>query len=252
MGNVLAIAGKELRAFFTSPIAYIVVGLFAVIFGIFFGVMLLNFNQMAAQGGGQAVNVNEQLIRPVFLNSLVVFLFMLPIVTMRSYAEEKRSGTIELLLTSPLTDLQIILGKFVGAMSLFVAMLAVTMIPIALLFAFGTPEWKPLLTTYFGLVLVGGCFVSIGLLISSFTSNQIVAGAVTFAVFLILWVINWPAPFAPWPWLTATLNYASIVDHFDDFSRGVFDTKHVVYYMSFIAVGLFLTARSVDTERWRG
>ena len=252
MGNVVAIARKELRSYFASPIAYIVIGLFAVIFGIFFGVILLNFNQMAQQGGGQAVNVNEQLIRPVFLNSVVVFLFMLPIVTMRSYAEEKRSGTIELLLTAPLTDLQIILGKFLGAMSLYAAMLVITMLSVGTLFFFGTPELKPLLTTYLGLLLMGGCFVSVGLLISTFTSNQIIAGAVTFAVFLILWVINWPAPFAPWPWLQTFLNYASIVDHFDDFSRGVLDTKHVVYYISFIAVGLFLTARSVDTERWRG
>ena len=252
MNNVLAIARKELRSYFASPIAYIVIGLFAVIFGIFFGVILLNFNQASQQGGGQAVNVNEQLIRPVFLNSVVVFLFMLPIVTMRSYAEEKRSGTIELLLTAPLTDLQIILGKFTGAMSLYASMLLVTVLSMGALFFFGTPEVKPLLTTYLGLLLMGGCFVSVGLLISSFTSNQIVAGAVTFGVFLILWVINWPAPFAPWPWLQTFLNYASIVDHFDDFSRGVLDTKHVVYYISFIAVGLFLTARSVDTERWRG
>jgi len=252
MNNVLAIARKELRSYFASPIAYIVIGLFAVIFGIFFGVILLNFNQMSQQGGGQAVNVNEQLIRPVFLNSVVVFLFMLPIVTMRSYAEEKRSGTIELLLTAPLTDLQIILGKFTGAMGLYASMLAITVVSMAALFVFGSPEVKPLLTTYLGLLLMGGCFVSVGLLISSFTSNQIVAGAVTFGVFLILWVINWPAPFAPWPWLQTFLNYASIVDHFDDFSRGVLDTKHVVYYISFIAVGLFLTARSVDTERWRG
>ncbi|HWN87203.1 MAG TPA: ABC transporter permease [Vicinamibacterales bacterium] len=252
MNNVLAIARKELRSYFASPIAYIVIGLFAVIFGIFFGVILLNFNQASQQGGGQAVNVNEQLIRPVFLNSVVVFLFMLPIVTMRSYAEEKRSGTIELLLTAPLTDLQIILGKFTGAMGLYASMLLVTALSMGSLFFFGTPEVKPLLNTYLGLLLMGGCFVSVGLLISSFTSNQIVAGAVTFGVFLILWVINWPAPFAPWPWLQTFLNYASIVDHFDDFSRGVLDTKHVVYYISFIAVGLFLTARSVDTERWRG
>jgi len=252
MGNVLAIARKELRSYFASPIAYIVIGLFAVIFGIFFGVILLNFNQMSQQGGGQAVNVNEQLIRPVFLNSVVVFLFMLPIVTMRAYAEEKRSGTIELLLTAPLTDLQIILGKFTGAMGLYASMLVITMLSVGPLFFFGTPEVKPILTTYLGLLLMGGCFVSVGLLISSFTSNQIIAGAVTFGVFLILWVINWPAPFAPTPWLQTFLNYASIVDHFDDFSRGVLDTKHVVYYVSFIAVGLFLTARSVDTERWRG
>jgi ABC-2 type transport system permease protein len=252
VSNVLAIARKELRSYFVSPIAYIVIGLFAVIFDIFFSVILLNFNQASQQGGGQAVNVNEQLIRPVFLNSVVVFLFMLPIVTMRSYAEEKRSGTIELLLTAPLTDLQIILGKFTGAMGLYASMLLVTALSMGSLFFFGTPEVKPLLNTYLGLLLMGGCFVSVGLLISSFTSNQIVAGAVTFGVFLILWVINWPAPFAPWPWLQTFLNYASIVDHFDDFSRGVLDTKHVVYYISFIAVGLFLTARSVDTERWRG
>jgi ABC-2 type transport system permease protein len=251
MNNVLAIARKELGSFFASPIAYIVLGLFALIFGIFFAVILLNFNQQS-QAAGQPVNVNELLIRPVFLNSVVVFLFMLPIVTMRSYAEEKRSGTIELLLTAPLTDLQIILGKFVGAMGLYAAMLLVTLASIALLFGFGSPEVMPLFATYLGLLLMGGCFVSVGLLISTFTSNQIVAGAITFAVFLILWVINWPAPFVPWPWLQATLNYASIVDHFDDFSRGVIDTKHLIYYASFIAVGLFLTARSVDTERWRG
>jgi ABC-2 type transport system permease protein len=251
MSNVLAIARKELGSYFASPIAYILLGLFALIFGIFFAVILLNFNQNSL-GAGQPVNVNEQMIRPVFLNSVVVFLFMLPIVTMRSYAEEKRSGTMELLLTAPLTDLQIILGKFLGAMGLYAAMLLVTLLSIATLFAFGTPEVKPLLTTYLGLLLMGGCFVSVGLLISSFTSNQIVAGAVTFAVFLILWVINWPAPFVPAMWLQTTLNYASIVDHFDDFSRGVLDTKHLVYYVSFIAVGLFLTARSVDTERWRG
>jgi len=185
MRNILAIAGKELRSYFASPIAYIVIGLFAVIFGIFFGVILLHFNQASQQGGGQAVNVNEQLIRPVFLNSVVVFLFMLPIVTMRSYAEEKRSGTIELLLTAPLTDLQIILGKFTGAMGLYASMLLVTALSMGSLFFFGTPEVKPLLNTYLGLLLMGGCFVSVGLLISSFTSNQIVAGAVTFGVGVI-------------------------------------------------------------------
>jgi ABC-2 type transport system permease protein len=251
MNNVLAIARKEMSSYFKSPIAYILLGLFALIFGYFFGVILLNFNRQSL-GGGQPVNVNEQLIRPVFLNSIVVFLFLLPIVTMRSYSEEKRSGTIELLLTAPVTDMQIILGKFLGAMGLYSSMLGVTLISMLTLFGFGSPEVKPLLTTYLGLLLMGGCFVSVGLLISSFTSNQIVAGAVTFAVFLILWVINWPASFAPWPWLTSALNYASIVEHFDDFSRGVLDTKHLVYYISFIAAGLFLTARSVDTERWRG
>jgi len=118
------------------------------------------------------VNVNEQLIRPVFLNATVIFLFVLPLVTMRTYSEEKRSGTIELLLTAPLTDLQIILGKFFGAMGLYAAMLALTLLHVGVLFAFGNPEWRPIATTYLGLLLMGGCFVSVGLFISSLTKNQ--------------------------------------------------------------------------------
>jgi ABC-2 type transport system permease protein len=200
---------------------------------------------------GQSANVNEQLIRPVFLNATVIFLFVLPMVTMRTYSEEKRTGTMELLLTAPLTDLQIILGKFLGAMGLFAAMLALSLIHIGVLFWRGNPEPMPVLTTYLGMLLMGGCFVSLGLLISSLTRNQIVAGMATFGVFLMLWVINWIASFTG-PTTQAVLNYLSITDHLDDFTKGVIDTKHLVYYISFITFGLFLTARSVDTERWRG
>jgi ABC-2 type transport system permease protein len=207
--------------------------------------------QMLGAGGTPPMNVNEQLIRPVFLNASVIVLFVLPMITMRTYSEEKRSGTIELLLTAPLTDFQIIMGKFVGAMSLYAAMLAITFIHMAVLFAFGNPEWVPIVTAYLGLLLMGGCFVSVGLLISSLTKNQIVAGMITFAVFLMLWVINWIASFTG-PTAQEVLNYLSITDHLDDFTKGIIDTKHLVYYVSFIALGLFLTARSVDTERWRG
>src|SRR6478736_441523 len=202
MSNVLAIAQKELRAYFNSPIAYIVLGFFAVLFGWFYiGILDWFVRQGMQMGqcgmqGPQNMNVNQQMIRPLLLNMTVVFLFLLPLVTMRTYAEEKRSGTIELLLTSPLTDLQIVLGKFLGAMALYGAMLLVTLVHFGLLFAFGNPDWKPLAVAYLGLLLFGGCFISIGLFISSLTKNQIVAGAATF--------------------------------------------------------GLFLTVRSVDTERWRG
>jgi ABC-2 type transport system permease protein len=170
---------------------------------------------------------------------------------MRTYSEEKRSGTIELLLTSPLTDFQIITGKFLGAMVLYAAMLLVTMIHMALLFSYGNPEWRPVVTGYLGLLLMGGCFISVGLLISSLTKNQIVSGMVTFAVFLLLWVINWPASFSG-PTTQSVLNYLSITEHFDDFTKGILDTKHLIYYFSVISFGLFLTARSVDTERWKG
>jgi ABC-2 type transport system permease protein len=255
MRNVMAIAQREIKAYFGSPIAYVVIGFFALVFGYFFYALLVYFDrqsmQMAGMGGPQSVNINEQLVRPVFLNSSVIILFVLPLITMRTYSEEKRSGTIELLLTAPLTDLQIIMGKFLGAMALYGAMLAVTLIHIGVLFAFGQPEWRPVVTAYLGMLLMGGCFISLGLLISSLTKNQIVAGMITFAVFLMLWVINWIASFTG-PTTQAVLNYLSITGHLDDFTNGVLDTRHLVYYVSFIAFGLFLTARSVDTERWRG
>ncbi|HEY6361615.1 MAG TPA: ABC transporter permease [Vicinamibacterales bacterium] len=255
MSNILAIAHREIKAYFGSPIAYIVIGFFALMFGYFYYALLVFFDQnsmrMAGMGGGQTVNINEQMIRPVFLNSSVILLFVLPLITMRTYSEEKRSGTIELLLTSPLTDFQIIMGKFLGAMTLYAAMLGITLIHIGVLFAFGDPEWRPVVTAYLGMLLMGGCFIAVGLLISSMTKNQIVAGMITFAVFLMLWVINWIASFTG-PTTQAVLNYLSITGHLDDFTNGVLDTRHLVYYLSFITFGLFLTARSVDTERWRG
>jgi ABC-2 type transport system permease protein len=254
MSNILAIAHKEMRSYFASPIAYIVIGFFALLFGFFYYSILDWFVRQGMQMGmmgPQQMNVNQQMIRPLFLNLSVVILFMLPFLTARSYAEEKRSGTIELLLTSPLTDVQIILGKFLGAMGLYAVMLAVTMVYIAILFFLGNPEWKPVAAGYLGLLLMGGCFVSVGLLISSLTKNQIVAGVVTFAVFLMLWVINWIGENSG-PTTREIVNYLSITQHFDDFARGIIDTKHVIYYLSFITFGLFLTAKSVDSERWRG
>jgi ABC-2 type transport system permease protein len=255
VSNVLAIAHKEIKGYFASPIAYIVIGLYALMFGYFFYALLLYFDrqsmQVAGLGGSQPVNVNEQLIRPVFLNTTVIFLFILPMVTMRTYSEEKRSGTIELLLTAPLPDFQIIAGKFLGAMGLYAAMLAVTIPHIALLFWLGNPELIPIVITYLGLLLMGGCFMSVGLFISSLTKNQIVAVMATFTVFLMLWVINWIASFTG-ARTQGILNYLSITDHLDDFTRGVIDTKHLVYYVSFISFGLYLTMRSVDSERWRG
>ena len=143
------------------------------------------------------------------------------------------------------------MGKFLGAMFLYAIMLGVTAIHIGLLFVYGHPEWKPIVSAYLGLLLLGGCFIALGLLISSLTSNQIVAGMVTFAVFLLLWVITWIGSFSG-PTVDKLTTYLSIIDHWDDFGKGVIDTTHVIYYLSFITFGLFLTAKSVDSERWRG
>jgi len=203
------------------------------------------------QFGPQALNLNQQLIRPLLQNVTILILFLMPMVTMRTYSEEKRSGTIELLLTSPLTDTQIILGKFLGVLGLYGALLGITLIHTGVLFIYGSPAWKPVLTGYLGLFLMGASFLSVGLLISSLTKNQIVAGIATFSVVLMLWVINWMGSFVG-PTTQAVLAHLSITDHLEDFARGVLDTKHLVYYLSFIAFGLFLTAKAVDSERWRG
>jgi len=253
MNNVLAIAEKELRSYFASPIAYIIIGFFLLPFAAFFYLYLREFVEQSQQMGqfGGAANVNQQVIRYVLQNTTVIILFVMPMITMRTYSEEKRSGTIELLLTSPVTDVEIILGKYFGALGLYVAMLLVTLLYMGILFIYGKPEWQPLVACYLGLLLMGGAFVSLGLLISSTTNNQIVAGIVSFVVFLLLWIVGWFADSAG-PTIGPITSYLSITEHFDDFSKGIIDTKHVIYYLSLIVFGLFLTAKSVDTERWRG
>lgn len=258
MSNIIAIADRELRSYFASPIAYAVIGLFALVFGWMFYTFLkffilqsLQMQQMMGMGGGGTVNVNQMLIRPLILQISVIILFVLPMITMRTYSEEKRSGTIELLLTSPLTDLEIILGKFLGALGLYALMLLVTVPTITLLFWYGEPDWKPVVTSYLGLLLVGGSFIAFGLFISSLTKNQIVAGVLTFCSLLMLLLVSWLQD-SVGPAGRAAISAVAIFEHFEDFSKGIIDTKHLVYYASVITFGLFLTAKSVDSERWRG
>ena len=253
MRNIMAIAGKELRSYFASPIAYILIGFFLLPFGVFFFLYLQNFVKQSLQMTqfGGAMNINQQVVRYVLQNASVIILFIMPMITMRTYSEEKRSGTIELLLTSPITDMEIILGKFLGALGLYASILAVTLLYMGILFVYGNPEWRPLVAGYLGLLLMGAAFISIGLLISSMTNNQIVAGTITFVVFLLFWIIGWFADTAG-PTIGPITSWLSITEHFDDFSKGIIDTKHVIYYLSFITFGLFLTAKSVDSERWRG
>src|SRR5579884_3753822 len=193
MRNILTICAKELRAYFASPIAYLLMALFGLIFGFFFYSATAFFVQasMRAQMGGaeQPMNVGEYVIAPLLSNASVVGLFLLPLISMRLFAEEKRSGTIELLMTSPVRDWEIIIGKWLGAMAMYLCVLAVSAIDVALLFAWSKPDWRPILTGYLGLILQGGTILSIGTFVSSLTKNQIIAGAATFAVCLLLWVL---------------------------------------------------------------
>ena len=201
--------------------------------------------------GPQNMNVNQQMIRPLLLNMTVVFLFLLPLVTMRTYAEEKRSGTIELLLTSPLTDLQIVLGKFLGAMALYGAMLLVTLVHFGLLFVFGNPDWKPLAA---GVPRPAPVRRLLHLdrpvhLEPDEEPDRRWRGDLRRVPAAVGHRLDRPEPGATGE---SILKYMSMTEHLDDFVKGVIDTKHLVYYLSFIAFGLFLTVRSVDTERWRG
>jgi len=196
------------------------------------------------------MNVNEQIIRPLLGFAGTVALFLIPMITMRLIAEEKRTGTIELLLTSPVQDVSIILGKWLGAMLLYLCVLGMSALNIALLFAWGKPDWKPVLVAYLGLILQGGCLLAIGTFISSLTRNQIVAGGVTFFVSLLLWMLSWSTAFDTTT-TAKVINYLSIVTHMENFSKGILDLKDVVFYMSFIFFALFMTLRQMESLRWR-
>ncbi len=254
MKSILLICQKELKSYFASPIAYLLMAFFGLIFG--FGMFtatrdFVRFSfQMQAQGQSFPMNVNEQIIRPLLGFGSTITLFLVPMITMRLFAEEKRSGTIELLLTSPVTDLQIILGKWLGAMLLYLCILAMSMVNVALLFAWGKPDIRPVLVAYLGLLLQGGTLLAVGEFISTTTRNQIIAGGVTFFVCLMLWLLNWFTSFDSGT-LSSIVNYLSIVTHFDNFAKGVIETKDVIFYLSMIFFSLFITSRSMESLRWR-
>jgi len=252
--NILIICKKELKSYFASPIAYLLMAIFAVIFGFFFysatAIFVVRGMESQMMGRGMPMDVNEWVIRPLLMNASVVGLFLIPMITMRLFAEEKRSGTIELLMTSPVRDSEIILGKWLAALIMYMCVLAISAINIGILFMYGKPDWKPILMGYLGLLLQGGCLLAIGSFISTTTRNQIIAGGATFAVCLLLWVLDWVSAYEQAAW-AKVISYLSVVTHFEPFSKGVLDTKDVVFYVSMIFFGLFLTARSMESLRWR-
>jgi ABC-2 type transport system permease protein len=254
MKNIWIICKKELNSYFTSPIAYLLIAMFAVIFGYFFWNVVGYFVFMSLQqqmgGRGFPMNLNEQIVRPLLQNVSVLGLFLIPLITMRLFAEEKRSGTIELLLTSPITDFQILAGKWLAALLMYSAMLLVAGLNFVFLFVHGQPDWRPMLVGFVGLLLQAGGLLAIGTFISTLTKNQIIAGAATFGVCLLLWVMEWVAGYETATW-ARVMAYLSIVSHFESFAKGVVDSKDVIFYCSVIFFGLFLTARSLESLRWR-
>src|SRR2546422_7000284 len=195
MRNIWIICRKELRSYFVSPIAYLLLTMFAVIFGFFFWNSLGYFviRTMEAQMSGQTfpVNLNEYIIRPLLSNVSVIGLFFIPMITMRLFAEEKRTGTIELLATSPVRDIEVIIGKWLAAVSLYAGMLLFTALNFAFLFKYGNPDWKPLAIGYLGLLLQAGGLLAIRPFISQLKPNQIIPGAATFRACPVLWGLDW-------------------------------------------------------------
>ena len=254
MKNVLLICRKELNSYFASPVAYFLLAAFGFVFGAVFHsatreMVRIGF-QSQMMGQQQPMNVNDWIIRPIMGFASTITLFLLPLVTMRLIAEEKRTGTIELLLTSPVTDIEIILGKWLGAIVLYICILAMSMLNIAMLFFWSKPDIKPLLVGYLGLLLQGACLLAIGTLISTLTKNQIVAGGVTFFVCLLLWLMQWFTANES-NWFLQGLNYISIVTHMENFQKGLIESKDVIFYFSMIFFSLFLTHRAMDALRGR-
>ena len=254
MRNAWTICRKELGSYFASPVAYILLIMFGLIFGFFFwnalGVFVIEGMEMQMRGQSFPMNLNEQIIRPLLQNVSVVGLFFIPMITMRLFAEEKRTGTIELLATSPVRDLEVIVGKWTAAMVLYSCLLLFTAINFGFLFRYGNPDWKPLAVGYLGLLLQAGALLAIGTFISTLTKNQIVAGAATFGVCLLLWVLEWVSGYETATW-ARVLAYMSVITHFESFGKGVLDFKDAIFYITMIFLGLFFTARSMESLRWR-
>jgi len=257
MRNALAIAGKELRSYFVSPIAYVVITGFLLLGGWFFFNLLARFSFLLQiyssfrNPEAQArLNLNEFVISPLLHNLSVVLVILVPVITMRSFAEEKRSGTYELLMTSPLSITEIVAGKFLGVVAFLLVMIGLTAVYPIILLAYGNPELGMMASGYLGLVLLAIAFATVGLLTSSVTENQIIAAVTCLVVLLLFYVISWPAETAG-PVLGAVLKYLSLTEHFGEMVKGIVDTKDVVYFVSVILLSLFLTHRSVESVRWR-
>ena len=259
MRNLYAIYRKEMRHYFVSPVAYVCIGLFlfisAVFFDFFLRVIIQQSFQMEMQsmqfGMPPQIDVPGQVLR-AFLGLLAtLILFITPFLTMGVFAEERKRGTMELLMTSPVTETQIVLGKFFASLTLFMLMMLPTAgyVIFMCLHSDPIPPWRMVAAGYAGVLLLGGSLIALGTFISSLTENQLIAAVLTFAAFLFVWVLDLGSTADAG--IGAVVQYLSVIRHYEDFTRGVIDTSALIYYFSFIALFIFLTVRSIDSMRWR-
>jgi ABC-2 type transport system permease protein len=236
MRNAWIILKRELAAYFASPVAYAVGAMFLLLAGVFFALPFF-------------FGSREATLRSWMNTVTVLLLFIAPMLTMKLLAEEKQSGTIELLLTSPLRDWEMVTGKFLAALTYWLALLVVTLIYPFILQIFGNPDWIPIATGYLALLLVGGAMLAIGVLSSAISPNQITAVMVAFAILLVFYIAaNFQNVFRGT--VGDVVAYLSLTTHMDDLMKGVIDSSHLLYYLSVIVGSLFISTRVIETRRW--
>ncbi len=261
MSTTWAIIQKEIKHYFVSPIAYVVMMIYLTLSGYFFFVGLNRFSHVYSEAKNsmrfyqnpqilEHINLNEIVIAPALFNMIFVFLFLLPLIMMRSFAEEKRARTDELLMTSPITTGQLVMGKFIGSILFILVLILPTLIYQGFLFYYASPEWGPVFTGYVGVILFAMAGVSIGLFASSLTENQIIAAVITFVILLFMFIINFIGQ-AEGTFLYDIVRYLAVAEHIQNLLMGVIDTKDLAYFLSIILLFLFMTKRSVESFRWR-
>lgn len=251
MSQIFLIARRDLRAYFGSPIAYIVIAIFLLLLGFMFANLFSYFAQSLSQYSslnvGQKPTLSDMVIRQLFGNANVILLFVAPFITMRLLAEEKKDHTIELLMTAPVRPIQIVLGKFLAGLGLIAVMLALTLVFPLILHFTANPDWGLIACCYFGILLVAATYVSVGLLWSALTENQIVAAVLTFGTLLLFWLVGWSAHRAGPVW-SEVLNYLSLIGHYTNIAQGTIDSSDVIFYLSFAGFSLFLTRLAIDSN----
>lgn len=256
MTPVQAIIAKELRGYVVSPVVYVVGAIFLLIFGflsylyvVYAGYQAIQIMQM--QGGQAQLNLNDLVFRNLFASMRFVLLIILPILTMRLFAEERKLRTFEFLMTSPIGINEIVAGKFVSVFLVFLSLLGLTGLVPAVLMLFSDFDWNPIWTGYLGMTLLGALFISVGLLASAITENQIVAAFLSFGMLLLIWLISGLGALLGDTPLGQIISYVSFMDHYDRLVRGLIDTKDLVYFFSSLVFMLFLTHRVVESTRWK-
>ena len=247
---------KEMNIYLTTPLAYFIGAVFVLVSGYMFYVLVSYFaqtyNRYAMMGSPEGMDLTQMILRPFLSNTAFLFLLIIPLTCMRLFAEERRQGTIELLMTSPLTTLEVVFGKFFAAVAMnFLIYLLTLLFPVFLLL-YGNPDMGPVVSGYLGVLLLIMAFSALALFASAVTSSQIVAAVIGLGLLLMTWIIGWISfsEFGTSTWLSV-LQYISVPNHLEDFFKGVIDTKHVIYFLSVTFLGLFTTYGAVESMRWR-